>query len=56
MSQHQLQIDDFQNELGGKSMVSMILNGTRILSKNHIQALSQRFNLSPALFFDVISH
>ena len=56
MSQHHLQTDDFQNEVGGKSMVSMILNGTRKLSKNHIQALSQRFNLSPALFFDVISH
>ena len=56
MSQHQLQTDDFQNELGGKSMVSMILNGTRKLSKNHIQALSGRFNLSPALFFDTASH
>ena len=56
MSQHQLQTDDFQNELGGKSMVSMILNGTRQLSKNHIQALSGRFKLSPALFFDAASH
>ncbi len=56
MSQHQLQTDDFQNELGGKSMVSMILNGTRKLSKNHIQALSGRFKLSPALFFDTASH
>ena len=56
MSQHNLQTDDFQNELGGKSMVSMILNGTRKLSKNHIQALSGRFNLSPALFFDTASH
>ncbi len=34
----------------------MILNGTRQLSKSHIQALSQRFNLSPALFFDTVSH
>ena len=56
MSQHNLQTDDFQHELGGKSMVSMILNGTRKLSKNHIQALSQRFKLSPALFFDTASH
>ena len=56
MSQHQLQTDDFQNEIGGKSMVSMILNGTRQLSKSHIQALSQRFNISPALFFDTASH
>ncbi|MBK7300097.1 MAG: transcriptional regulator [Moraxellaceae bacterium] len=56
MSQHNLQTDDFHNEIGGKSMVSMILNGTRKLSKNHIQALSQRFNLSPALFFDTASH
>ena len=56
MSQHNLQTDDFHNEIGGKSMVSMILNGTRKLSKNHIQALSQRFNLSPALFFDAVAH
>ena len=56
MSQHHLQTDDFQNEIGGKSMVSMILNGTRKLSKNHIQALSRRFNLSPALFFDASSN
>jgi HTH-type transcriptional regulator/antitoxin HigA len=55
MSQHHLQTDDFQNEIGGKSMVSMILNGTRKLSKNHIQALSQCFSLSPALFFDTSS-
>lgn len=55
MSQHHLQTDDFQNEIGGKSMVSMILNGTRKLSKNHIHALSQRFSLSPALFFGTSS-
>lgn len=52
MDQYHLQTDDFQNEIGGKSMVSMILNGTRKLSKHHIQALSLRFNLSPALFFE----
>jgi len=55
MSQYHLQTDDFQNEIGGKSMVSMIFNGTRKLSKSHIQALSRRFNLSPALFVDTVS-
>lgn len=55
MSQYHLQTDDFAHEIGSKSMVSMILNGSRQLSKQHIQALSMRFKLSPALFFDAAS-
>ena len=51
MDQYQLKTGDFQDEIGGKSMVSMILNGSRQLSREHIQALSKRFNISPALFF-----
>lgn len=52
MDQHHLNTTDFQEEIGGKSMVSMILSGSRQLNKEHIDALSRRFKISPALFFD----
>ncbi|ACO79351.1 hypothetical protein AvCA_31880 [Azotobacter vinelandii CA] len=52
MDQYQSKTDDFKNEIGGKSMVSMVLGGTRKLSKDHIHALCDRFDLSPAVFFD----
>jgi len=52
MDQHRLNTTDFQDEIGGKSMVSMILSGNRQLNKEHIEALSRRFKISPALFFD----
>ena len=51
MDQYHLNTTDFQEEIGGKSMVSMILNGSRQLNKDHIEALSRRFKISPALFF-----
>lgn len=51
MEQHQLKADDLRNEIGSKSLVSMILNGSRNLTLPHIQALCARFNLSPAVFF-----
>ena len=51
IDQHQLKIDGLQNEIGSKSLVSMILNGSRQLTREHIQALSLRFGLSPSLFF-----
>lgn len=50
MDQYQLKADDLKNEIGGKSLVSMILKGTRSLTIDHIKALSQRFGISPALF------
>ena len=56
MDQHQLKLDDLKQEIGGKSVVSMILNGQRQLTKKHIQALSDRFNISPALFFEQKPH
>jgi HTH-type transcriptional regulator/antitoxin HigA len=37
--------------LGAESIVSEVLNGKRELNKQHIEKLSQRFNVSPALFF-----
>lgn len=51
MDQHNLKASDLENEIGKKSLVSQILHGKKNLTKKHIAALSQRFNLSPALFF-----
>ena len=51
MSQYHLKGEDSKNEIGSKSLVSMILNGKRKLTTEHIQALSNRFNISPSLFF-----
>ncbi|WP_299768416.1 hypothetical protein [uncultured Pseudoteredinibacter sp.] len=50
MDQYQLGVSDLP-EIGSKSMVSRVLSGERQLNRNHIQALSTRFNVSPALFF-----
>lgn len=52
MDQYQLKADDLKNEIGGKSLVSMILNGSRNLTREHIEALATRFGISPALFFE----
>jgi HTH-type transcriptional regulator / antitoxin HigA len=51
MDQYQLKAEDLKNEIGSKSLVSMILNGSRNLTREHIQALSSRFRLNPAIFF-----
>jgi len=34
-------------------LVSMILNGKRNLTKEHITKLSQRFSLNPSAFFNL---
>jgi HTH-type transcriptional regulator/antitoxin HigA len=52
MEQYKLKTNDFKDEIGGKSMVSMILSGSRKLSRGHIQALSNRFHINPSLFFE----
>jgi len=51
MDQYRLGMNDFP-EIGSKSLVSRILSGERNLTKKHIQALSERFGISPASFFD----
>ena len=51
IDQHELTLSDFEDEIGKKSLVSMILSGKRNLTVDHIQALSKRFGLSPAIFF-----
>jgi HTH-type transcriptional regulator/antitoxin HigA len=50
MEQHHLNTSDFENEIGGKSLVSMILNGKRALNLNHIRKLSKRLSMPPQLF------
>lgn len=52
MDQHELGVADLP-EIGSKSLVSKILNQHRQLTREHIEALSQRFKISPALFFPV---
>lgn len=51
MDQYGLGVNDFQNEIGSKSYVSMIMNEERQLNKKHIEKLCKRFKLSPELFF-----
>lgn len=51
MDQYELKADDLKEELGSKSLVSMILSGSRKLTRDHIQALSERFKVAPSVFF-----
>lgn len=51
MQQHGLKTSDFEHEIGKKSLVSQILNGHKNLTRNHIEKLAKRFNISPGLFF-----
>ena len=50
MSQHRLTGSDFP-EIGSKSMVSKVLNGSRTLSREAIERLCARFQLHPSMFF-----
>jgi len=52
MEQHGLGVNDLP-ELGSKSTVSKLLNRSegKKLNRNHIEALSCRFGMSPAVFF-----
>lgn len=50
MEQYELGVADLP-EIGSKSLVSKILHGERRLTRDHIDALSKRFGISPALFF-----
>ncbi|KFI21415.1 helix-turn-helix domain-containing protein [Nitrosococcus oceani] len=53
MEQHALGVSGLREEIGSKSLVSMILSGQRSLTKEHIAKLSGRFGVSPAVFFGV---
>ncbi|MGB9069120.1 MAG: tyrosine-type recombinase/integrase [Candidatus Acidiferrales bacterium] len=51
MAGNNLKQKDLAPLLGMESIVSEVLHGKRKLNKQHIEKLSQRFNVSPALFF-----
>jgi HTH-type transcriptional regulator/antitoxin HigA len=42
---------DIAPELGSESTVSLVLSGKRRLNRDHIERLSRRFHVSPAVFF-----
>jgi len=50
MDQHKLNTTNFENEIGKKSLVSMILNEKRPLNLKHIRKLAERFNVPPQIF------
>jgi len=51
MDQHGLRQKDLVDVFGTPSIVSEVLNGRRDLNKVHIKRLSDRFHVSPELFF-----
>jgi HTH-type transcriptional regulator/antitoxin HigA len=51
LDQHGLKQRDLAAELGGESVVSEVLSGKRKLNAAHIEQLSKRFQVSPAVFF-----
>jgi HTH-type transcriptional regulator / antitoxin HigA len=51
MDANQLRQTDLLDVFGTASVISEVLNGKRELSKSHIARLSERFHISPALFF-----
>jgi HTH-type transcriptional regulator/antitoxin HigA len=55
LGQNGLSQRDVAPELGSESTVSLVLSGKRQLNRDHIARLSRRFNVSPAVFFGVIS-
>ena len=51
MEANNLKQKDLAPLLGSKSVVSEVLRGKRELNKYHIERLSKRFGVSPAVFF-----
>jgi HTH-type transcriptional regulator/antitoxin HigA len=51
LAQHGLKQRDIAPDLGGESVVSEVLSGKRKLNATHIEQLSRRFHVSPAVFF-----
>jgi HTH-type transcriptional regulator/antitoxin HigA len=51
MEANNLRQKDLAPMLGSESVVSEVLHGSRKLNRNHIEKLSKRFKVSPALFF-----
>ena len=51
MDVNDLRKKDMASIFGSESIVSEVLNKKRNLNKSHIEKLSKRFNVSPAVFF-----
>ena len=51
MEENHLRQKDLVDVFGTESIVSDVLNGKRDLAKDHIRKLSERFGVTPALFF-----
>ena len=51
IDQQGLRQRDLAEDLGGESVVSEVLSGRRKLNAVHIERLSARFHVSPAVFF-----
>ena len=51
MEAHGLKQSEMVDIFGTKSVASEVLSGKRELSKTHIQRLSERFHVSPEVFF-----
>ena len=51
LERHGLKQRDLAADLGGESVVSEVLSGKRKLNATHIEQLSRRFHVSPAVFF-----
>jgi HTH-type transcriptional regulator/antitoxin HigA len=51
VSANDLRQKDLAPLLGTESIVSEVLSGKRPLTRRHIEKLSARFNVSPAVFF-----
>lgn len=55
MDQHSLTQVDLAGDLGGQPVVSDVLRGKRQLTREHIERLSERFHVSPAVFFPTVA-
>ena len=51
MDAHDLRQKDLASIFGSESIVSEVLHRKRELNKSHIEKLSKRFHVSPAVFF-----
>jgi HTH-type transcriptional regulator/antitoxin HigA len=51
MEANGLRQKDLASIFGSESVVSEVLSGKREINKNHIEKLSKRFKVSPAVFF-----
>ena len=51
MEANGLRQKDLASIFGSESVVSEVLSGKRDINKNHIEKLSKRFSVSPAVFF-----